>query len=108
MPIKLPPDLTKLSVDELATLKLYCEKEIDNITAQINGARERGKVDKNWLKKAEAARRIYGRDCQRIQIEQGRRKRAQTASFERRFVDAAKRRLNEDVYQGIMNEALEV
>jgi len=107
MPLKLPRDLSGVSIDELAELKLRFETEISGITDQIDAAKERGNIDRAWMKRADAARRIYGRDCQRIQIEQGRRKRTQTASFERRFVDAAKRRLTEDVFQGIMQEVLD-
>lgn len=106
MPLKLP-DLSTASSEELAETKLRFEDEIFKINLQIDAAKERGSVDRGWLRKAESARRMYGRDCQRIQIEQGRRKKSHTISFERRFIEAARRRLNEEVYKSLMDEALE-
>lgn len=121
MPLKLPPDLAGLTGVRLMELTIQFQTEIDRITDQLARARavrEAGSFeetaetatpprpfDRDWYRKAMGARKHYVRDIQRIQLEQGRRKKEGTDTFERRFIEAARRRLTDDAFQGILEEA---
>jgi len=121
MPLKLPTDLGGLTGVRLMELTIQFQTEIDRITDQLARARtvrEAGSFeetastagpprpfDRDWYRKALGARKHYIRDIQRIQVEQSRRKKEGNDTFERRFVEAARRRLTDDAFQGIMEEA---
>ncbi len=123
MPLKLPPDLAGLTGLRLMELTIRFQTEIDRITDQLARARAAAGADpsggtpadpfpplpfdRDWYRKAARARKHYVRDIQRIQLEQGRRRKAGNDAFERRFIEAARRRLTDDAFRGILEEASE-
>jgi hypothetical protein len=111
--VRLPSNYKDLTTQELLDWKLKIENEMDHIKSRLDQARSEAAVngvyaDPGWYRRAEASKRILGRQSQQIQLEIRRRKVAGAQSDERLFIDAAKRRLDEDVYEAIWDEVREV
>ncbi|OPY16253.1 MAG: hypothetical protein A4E69_00273 [Syntrophus sp. PtaB.Bin138] len=114
MLLKLPDNYASLSDADLLELRLAMEIRIDEITEQF----ARTKADSTderymkttWYLRAKRARVIYGRDIQRIQLELSRRKgkrRAASPFLGERFIDVARRRLDQEFFSELLAEAKE-
>ena len=114
--LKLPEKYESMPAITLLTIKLSMEERIDEIKDQINRGKalpeqpENGFGSKDWLRRANKSRKAYARDTQRIQNELKNRKdniKTQRPTLENSFVTVARRRLDETVFNSIMNEARE-
>lgn len=114
--LKLPAGYQQLPAAELLTIKLQMEERIDEIKEQIERAismtekPSNGFGSKSWHQRAVKSRKAYARDIQRIQLELKSHKDLQKARpprLENNFITVARRRLDETVFNDIMNEARE-
>jgi hypothetical protein len=114
--LKLPAGYQQLPATELLTIKLQMEERIDEIKDQIERVKSmtekptNGFGSKSWHQRAVKSRKAYARDIQRIQLELKTRKDTQKTGaprLENNFVTIARRRLDETVFNDIMNEARE-
>lgn len=89
--------------------------EIAEIKAQLGEAKsiaaETGEYsDADWFNRANLALRLKGREHQALQMEHGRRRKAErrayNASIERAFIDAARLRLDATTFRMLWDEAL--
>jgi predicted AAA+ superfamily ATPase len=115
----LPPNWVELPDEVLLDLKLKIEHDLDHVKRQLDAAKAGVKTNgqysnADWFARATAAKRGLGRESQAIQTELGLRKKlhkgnsvAERLSFERRFMKVAKRRLQQEVYDSIINETHE-
>jgi hypothetical protein len=122
MGIRLPENYTELSDEELLDLKQRIEQELDHVKTQIDRAKVDARngtySDPDWFARVNGAKRGIGRASQAIQVELGRRKGLRKATnieehskqeltFERMFMRVARRKLTEEVYEAILQEAQE-
>lgn len=106
-------DLSDMSRDELISLKNQLDSELDDIKLQIKSAESRAAAtgvyaDRDWFYSAIAARKKKGRQVQRIQQELGKRKRERGESLRSPyefFVDIARARIDDDLFEEMMTEA---
>ena len=102
------------SMDELEELRNALESDMARIRMQIEEAKtrviERGEYsDGDWFRRANYALRQKGREHQNVLREIGRlnreRRASQATTFEKAFIDAAKRRLDKAVFADLAGEA---
>lgn len=114
--ILLPDKYETQPAAKLLNIKLQMEKRIDEIQGQIDRAKllaatpTDGFGSRSWQQRAVKSRKAYGRDIQLIQNVLESRKEEQKAStppLADHFVTIARRRLDETVFNDIMNEARE-
>jgi hypothetical protein len=97
---------------DVLDLKVQLEEEIDAIKSQLDQYRIDYKKgisgDYEWFKSARDAAKIKGKQAQRLQLEIGRRKRAQKQKdllrTERLFVDICRERMSKEEFHGILEE----
>lgn len=108
-------DVTKMSTDELEKRLRAVMQELAEVKTQIDFAKseaaETGNYsDADWFNRARHAVRMKGREHQLIQAELGKRKKEERRAFnakaERCFIDAARRRLDPDLFSDLWAEAM--
>jgi len=111
------PETRGRTYEELQALRLELEDDIRSIRKQIQRAqvavRATGQyASQQWWLKVHEALRIKGHQCQEVQQEMGRltraRKAAKAQAVEARFVEVARKRLPEELFRALMDEALKV
>lgn len=107
-------DLTGLSSDQLAELKLELLNEINQCKSQIQLAKSNASANKQyaditWYNKAHQALRIKQQQYQQVLramgVKKKEEKRQQQIAIERTFMDVAKERLGWDTFIEIVREA---
>lgn len=107
-------DVTEMSTDALEKRLGEVMRELAEVKTQIDFAKseaaENGNYsDPDWFNRARHAVRMKGREHQLIQAELGKRKkderRAFNAKAERCFIDAARRRLEPELFADLWAEA---
>lgn len=95
------------ALDQLLEDCVQIKTQLDD--AKSKAATEGEYADRAWFNSAQHALRIKGQQQQFIQRLLGERRRVERQthnnSVERRFVEAAKRRLHDEVFQDLMTEA---
>lgn len=114
-PIKLPEKYYNKSTPALLELKIAMESRMDEIREQLSQARAKARdeselISEPWYQRATKARRLYGRDIQRILLELARRnekRRQDGESLGDHFISVARRRMDPGFFRNLMTEAQE-
>lgn len=99
--------------DRALALKIELDANIAQVTTQIDEARARAAAegeyaDRDWYHRASYAKKRLGRLSQTLQLKIRELKGRREHDVTRYFVDAARRRLQPDVFHDLMTEALDM
>lgn len=102
--------LKDMTAQELIDFRVRTQEEKDAIDEQVRMAKRRAAAegiygDGDWLARAEHAAKAKGRLISGIGAEHARRKQGRSDSLEARFMDAARRLLEPDLFHHILSEA---
>ena len=107
-------DIQSMTTKEIESKLDQLTVDLTKIRVQIQEAKSRavldGKyADVNWYKRVTIALKMKGRDHQLLQIEYGKRRRAErakvAATFEKAFVDAARLLLDQETFNRLTEAA---
>ena len=114
--MSLAVEIANMTTEELEHQLVEVGGNLARVKTQLDYAKseaaETGNYsDRDWFNRAKHAKRMLGREHQLIQAELGKRKKRESRSFnntiERRFIDAARRRLDPVLFSELMDEANE-
>lgn len=104
--------LEPLNRDQLQDLRGKIEDRLDRVKGQISKAKADLHItgeysDPDWFQRAETAKRIMGRQLQKIQPRQGelKRQRSSSASFEKTFFEVCQTNLPPEVFLDLKAKA---
>lgn len=95
-------DLKKITRQELLSLRIMLENDINSIRFQLDGRKNQSE---EWARRARASMKIKGSQVQQVQAELSKRK--ERVRFLNAFYDVAAKGLPSDVFDGLRNLARE-